>query len=270
MTLNKQVKLNKDGSIKGRGIEWTSVTWNPIAGCPHQCRWTMPDGITAVCYAESVAENVAAAAYPQGFAAHYWKPEHLESPKRHKEPLKIFVGSMSDIFAHRVPAEQIEAILQVARDCPQHTFQLLTKNPLRTKDFDMPKNVWLGASMPPDFMWGKELSQSQKERMMTRSLESLAQATASVKWMSFEPLSWDVTPILKDFSHVLTWAVIGAASNGMKYYAPDAKAFVNLRTMLDFFEVAIFYKGNMSVLPEAKAKWREEFPNPSFVEMLMS
>jgi protein gp37 len=260
MTMNKQVKYNKDGSVKSRGIEWADVTWNPIAGCPHQCRWTMPDGNTAICYAESVAEGIAASAYDKGFAAHYWKPEHLESPKGNKNPLKIFVGSMSDVFAHRVPSEQIEAILQVARECTQHKFQMLTKNPTRINDFEIPENVWIGASMPPDFMWGKQLNQNQKERMLHRSLESLGKAKASIKWMSFEPLSWDVAPILRDFPDVLSWAVIGAASNGSKYYAPDKTAFVNLRDMLDSFSVAIFYKGNISILPEAKDKWREEFP----------
>lgn len=267
MALNMQVKKAKDGTVKGRGIEWTDATWNPIGGCPHQCRWTMPDGNVAVCYAESVAEGIAASAYPDGFAAHYWKPETLDSPKHKKDPLKIFVGSMSDVFAHRVPSEQIEAILQVARDCPQHTFQMLTKNPIRTKDFDMPANVWLGASMPPDFMWGNELSQNQKVRMLHRTFEALAEANARVKWMSFEPLSWDVAEIVAGCD-VLTWAVIGAASNGAKYYAPDVEHFRSLVAELDYQDVAVFYKGNMKVLPEAASAWREEFPRESLLEEL--
>lgn len=259
MALNMQVKRAKDSTIKSRGIEWCDATWNPIAGCVHQCRWTMPDGNEAICYAESVAESIAAPAYPNGFAAHYFKPEILESPSKKKEPLKIFVGSMSDVFGSRVPNADIEAILQAIRECPQHTFQMLTKNPLNVQNFDLPSNVWLGASMPPDFMFGKALNRNQQERMLHRHLEALNEIKATIKWMSFEPLSWDVSEIAKQYD-CLSWAVIGAASNGNKYYPPSKEAFLNLVKVLDFLDVAIFFKGNIASLPEAKKKWREEFP----------
>jgi protein gp37 len=253
-------KKYKNGKLISRGIEWTDATWNPIAGCQHGCRWKMPDGSIAICYAEHVAEGVAKHAYEQGFEHHYWKPKHLDSPKKKKTPLKIFVGSMADLFGHWVLAEQIEAVLSVARECPEHIFQLLTKNPVRTKDFDMPSNVWVGTSSPPDFMWGKQLSTVQRERMLHRMLESLSQAEATVKWMSIEPLSWNVAPILKQYPDILNWAVIGAASNGSTLYAPKAEDFFEVQSVLDSQNVAIFFKGNMTSLTEAKARWREEFP----------
>lgn len=259
MTLNIQGK---------NGIEWCNATWNPIAGCNHGCRWHMPDGTTAICYAETIAEGIAASAYKNGFAHHYWKPQHLDSPKKKSDPLKIFVGSMADVFGHWVKDEQIQAILDVARDCPQHTFQMLTKNAKRTRDFDMPKNVWVGASMPPDVWMGKELTDNQKERMLHVMLQSLNEANASVKWMSFEPLSWDVTPIVEQYN-VLTWAVIGAASSGRnKYFPPKESDFLMLQSELDNQECAIFFKGNLSSLAVAKNNWREEFPRPSFVQEL--
>ena len=262
MTLNMQVKRNKDGSIKSRGIQWTDATWNPIAGCPHQCRWAMPDGQEAVCYAEDIAHGIAKSAYPDGFSAHYWKPQHLGSPKKVKEPLKIFVGSMSDIFSHRVPSEQIEQVLQVARDCPQHIFQFLTKNPVRSKDFDMPDNVWLGASMPPDHMWGNPLNMTQKIKMLVKSLQSLREANASVKWMSFEPLSWHIRPYIDEWIMfgTLDWAVIGAASRGSVYYPPSEHDFLSLQQLLTHYRVPVFYKGNLSSLPAAQDNWLEQFP----------
>lgn len=42
--------MNKQKTAKGRGIEWTDYTWNPVRGCQHGCRWTMPDGTIAKCY----------------------------------------------------------------------------------------------------------------------------------------------------------------------------------------------------------------------------
>lgn len=252
--------LNMQKTSKGRGIEWTDATYNPIAGCPHLCRWQMPDGTIAECYAENIAEGIAASAYPNGFGAHYWKPQHLNSPKKVKTPLKIFLGSMADIFSVNVPDEQIHAILEVIADTPQHSYQLLTKAPLRSLKFDFPKNVWLGASMPPDFMRTIKLSQAQKEKMLGRSLEALAKSNAQIKWMSFEPLSWDVSAIVKDHANALNWAVIGAASSGRVYYPPSESDFLALRDCLLEQKVALFYKGNLSSLAIAKSDWKEEFP----------
>ncbi len=42
----------------GRGIEWCIETRNAIGGCMHECRWQMPDGSVAICYAEQFAERV--------------------------------------------------------------------------------------------------------------------------------------------------------------------------------------------------------------------
>src|SRR5687768_11051635 len=102
--MNKQGQI-VNGKVVG-GIEWTKTilpdgterqgyTWNPVAGCKHACRWTMPDGSVAVCYAETVAEKVAGSAYPHGFSHHYWHPKRLNEPLGLKEPAKIFMDSMS-------------------------------------------------------------------------------------------------------------------------------------------------------------------------------
>lgn len=260
MTLNKQYKIINGKKVNTK-IEWTDATWNPGSGCLHGCRWVMSDGSVAICYAESVANRIAKSVYNEGFDHAYWKPEHLDSPKKVTTPLKIFVGSMWDMFGHWVPDEQIQAVLNVARECPQHTFQLLTKNPVRTKHFDMPQNVWVGASMPPDTMWGKDLTQSQQYRMLETTMKALAETNASIKWLSCEPLSWDISVIVAQYSGVLDWAVIGAASNGAKLYPPAEKDFVRLHNVLKFQHVPVFFKGNLKSLTVAAVDWREDFPS---------
>jgi protein gp37 len=266
MTLNEQKAESKSS------IEWTRVwgrrgyTWNPIAGCPHQCRWTMPSGDVAICYAENIAHNMAQKAYPQGFDHHYWKPQHLSSPKKLATGAGIFVGSMSDVFAHSIPAEHIQAVLDVIADTPQHVYFMLTKNPVRSKQFEIPANVWLGASMPPDFMWGNALSMKQKEAMMHRTLETLSEVKATVKWVSFEPLSWSVAPLVAKYAGALNWAVIGAASHGRKYFPPHVLDFLMLKWVLESQGVPMFFKGNMTCLEKAKVEWHEDFPpNPDEV-----
>jgi protein gp37 len=82
----------RNGILISGGIEWTDATWNVIRGCPQKCKWVMPNGKIAKCYAETCAEGVASRAYPNGFEFHYWHPERLEEPLKEKEPLKIFHG----------------------------------------------------------------------------------------------------------------------------------------------------------------------------------
>lgn len=260
--MNQQGKL-VDGKVKG-GIEWTKTvhsdgsesrgwTWNPVGGCLHACRWVMPDGQIARCYAEDVAEGVASHSYPHGFQHHYWHPERLVEPLRKKRPAKIFLDSMSDLGGHWVPDEQVQAVIDVCHQADWHTFQVLTKNPKRLQGFEWPPNVWVGFSSPPDYMWGQELSLEQKRRKLIVDLQAMAPIEATVKWASIEPLSWDVSELFTDCQ--LDWAVIGAASHGRLTYQPDPVHLSNILNVLDAQHIPIFYKGNLIADP-----WREEFP----------
>jgi len=226
------------------GIEWTRLprpdgtctkgfTWNPIAGCLHGCTWTMPDGSVARCYAETVAERVAQSAYPQGFAVHTFHPERLPEPLRVRKPAGIFLDSMSDLGGRWIPEEQARQVLAVCAQASWHTFFLLTKNAPRLPRFPIPPNVWVGASSPPDGMWGKVLTRMNQERMLHKILQTLACLDVPVRWVSFEPLSWDGAAIVAQYPGVLQWAVIGAASDGVKHYPPAAATLQHLLAVLD-------------------------------------
>ncbi len=260
--MNKQGYV-VNGKVKN-GIEWTKTvledgtesqgfTWNPVKGCQHGCRWVMPDGTVAECYAETVAERVAQKAYPNGFEHHYWTPELLNEPLKLKRPSKIFLDSMSDLMGYWVPAEEVEQVLDVCRQAPWHTFQLLTKNAPRLQEFDFPPNVWVGVSAPPSIMFGKPLSLNQQKRMLERMLKVLVKVNVPVRWMSIEPLSFDIAPLLVDSG--LQWAVIGAATNGRIAYQPEPEWVANVLEVLDAQGTKVFFKGNLDWSP-----WREEFP----------
>ena len=96
--------------------------------------------------------------------------------------------------------------------------------------------------------------------MFTRTLQALSRVEASVRWVSFEPLSWDVADIVHAYPGVLQWAVIGAASAGRRIYPPSPDVVRRLLDVLDAQGVPVFYKGNMRTLPLAAAAWRENFP----------
>jgi protein gp37 len=250
--MNKQRKY-RNGVLISRGIEWTDATWNVIPGCPQKCRWVMPNGKIAKCYAETCAERVASKAYPNGFAFHYWHPERLDEPLKEKESLKIFMDSMSDFGGYWIPQEQKLQVIDVMRKASWHIFQTLIKNPKGLLGYDFPTNVWVGFSIPPDYMWGHKLSEEQKIRKLEIDLITMREIHAAVKWVSIEPLSWDVAP---HFEHCgLDWAVIGAASNGHMKYQPDQEHLESMLGTLDKQSIPIFMKGNLKYSPH-----REGFP----------
>lgn len=254
------------------GIEWTRIknadgsvrrgfTWNPIAGCLHDCEWNIA-GERAECYAKTIAEKFTAA-YPNGFASYYWHPKRLNDPLKEADGAGIFPDSMSDLFGRWVQLEHLLAVLEVMRKAYWHIFQTLTKNTVGYyRVDDLPLNMWLGISSPPDHMFKHEMSDRQKLAYLHRALKTLQDFAEKgyVTWMSFEPLSQDWAEVVAQYPGALKWAVIGAASNGRVYYPPEEQHVRNLLTVLDAENVPVFYKGNMKSLPFAKENWRENFP----------
>ena len=116
-------------------IEFCDYTWNPIVGCNFTCPY---------CFARRFNKR-----FNKGnhFAVPKFFPERLENPYRYKKPQRIFVCSMADIFSPGVNVDWINRILTVVRENPQHTFQFLSKRPASYRDFDFPKNTWLGTSV---------------------------------------------------------------------------------------------------------------------------
>ncbi len=264
--------MNQQGKLVngtwGGGIEWTrwiepdgtirpGFSWNPIGGCEHDCEWQMSDGHWTQCYAKTVAEGTAQKAFPQGFAAHYWRPHLLKEPRKLKETAGIFLDSMSDLMAANVPAEQIEQVLDVCRECHWHRFFVLTKNAPRLLKFEWPSNCIVGVSMPPTRMHGQVLTFGQQAAYTAKALKVLSELRGRglTTWTSFEPLSWDVEPLVAAAPGALAWAVIGAASNGRTLYQPEPSDVRSLLYELDYQRVRVFFKGNLRWSP-----WREAFP----------
>lgn len=119
-------------------IEWTDATWNPVTGC------TKVSAGCKNCYAETVAERFWAKQYGtvdghrRRFTDVWTHQERLDEPLRWRKPRRVFVNSMSDLFHDAVPDEFIARIFDVIRACHAegrgHTFQVLTKRPVRMRD----------------------------------------------------------------------------------------------------------------------------------------
>jgi protein gp37 len=132
----------------GSAIEWTSATWNPVAGCS-----ILSPGCSH-CYAMGMAARIekmmAALGKPTPYAGltqpnkagPVWNgrmavasDETLTQPLRWKRPRRIFVNSMSDLFHEGVADETIDRIFAVMALSPQHTFQVLTKRAQRMREY---------------------------------------------------------------------------------------------------------------------------------------
>ena len=109
-------------------IRWTESTWNPMTGCVK-----ISPGCKN-CYAERIALKFRGNAFPNGFQPTY-KPNKLALPRSWKEPRKVFVNSMSDLFMDEFTNEQIESVFDVMVEVDRHEYQTLTKRPERMRDW---------------------------------------------------------------------------------------------------------------------------------------
>jgi protein gp37 len=242
-------------------IEWTDSTWNPVTGCSK-----VSPGC-AHCYAETLA--LTRLAERSGYPGLPWTPanaarnvilhpDRLPLPTRWRQPRRVFVNSMSDLFHELVPDPYIRQVFDVMAQCPQHQFQVLSKRPDRmhalhrlwTEPHGILPNVWLGTSIENDRWVGRA--------------DELRTTPAAVRFISAEPLlgplpSLDLTGI--------DWLIVGGES-GIGHRPMEANWVRDLRDRAEDAGVAFFFKqwGGR----RAKAGGREldgrawdEYPDPS-------
>lgn len=222
-------------------IEWAEKVWNPATGC------TKVSPGCANCYAEAQTKRYPKT-FPNGFKyTEKWKK--IDEPRGWKKPAKIFVNSMSDFFHEDADPEFQTACLETMMECPQHTFQILTKRPKAAAEFlndwyesfgledtDHPTrvvpNIWVGTSVESDEQVGR--------------IEDLLEVPAQVRFISFEPLigpfeyMFDVELVENACEHI-HWAIIGGESG--PNHRPCKKEWVmDLIMSLREAEIPIFFK----------------------------
>lgn len=189
------------------GIEWTDPTWNPMTGC------TKVSAGCDHCYAETVALTKTRDSYlrqlpvkdtpanrDNPFAPRFWE-NRLDQPHRWKEPRRIFVNSMSDVFHAHFSLEQIRRVFRVMVEASHHQYQVLTKRPERAARLAprlrWASNIWLGTSI-------------EDARVLHR-VDALRAIEASVRFISAEPLLGS----LNDLELTGIHCVIGGGESGI-------------------------------------------------------
>lgn len=106
-------------------IEWTDKTWNPVRGCSRISTGCGGAKHQGGCYAEKIAARFSKPGQAfHGFAepnehGGHWTgkmalvPHALTVPFTWREPIKIFVNSMSDLFHENLPMRDIAEVFGV-------------------------------------------------------------------------------------------------------------------------------------------------------------
>ncbi|CAN5785924.1 DUF5131 family protein [soil metagenome] len=167
------------------GIEWTDATWNPMtgctkisAGCDHCYAYTVAQTKTREVYLRHPPVKDTPANRAEPFAPRFWD-ERLAVPFSWREPKRVFVNSMSDVFHAQFSLEQIQQVFDVMNALPQHQFQVLTKRPERASrlaaELQWTENIWIGTSI-----------EDMRVAHRTDSLRAIEHA--AIRFISAEPL----------------------------------------------------------------------------------
>ena len=253
-------------------IEWTEYSWNPVTGCT-----PISEGCQN-CYARRMAKRLAGrCGYPADDPFRVTlHPERLGEPLRWRKPSRVFVCSMGDLFHPDVQPIWLSMIFNVIRECPQHTFMVLTKRPeialehlgnaMLQPYFGLP-NLWIGVT-------------AENQQRADERIPILLQTPAAVRFISIEPclgpvdLSYylpknpkkncpeNILPYYN--SHGLNWVICGSETGPLA--RPMKEEWVkNIKDQCVGADVPFFYKqkivnGQKVALPELEGKQWAEFP----------
>lgn len=189
------------------GIEWTDKTWNPIRGCSPvsagclNC-WAARQANRQSGYRKgkplcggAILHEKTKGAYHGFVKDGRWTgrvepiPGQLDKPQHWRQPRRVAVALMGDLFHEALTLADITTVLNVARLAPQHDYQILTKRPERMRDIllaiestlpgEHPEwwplpNVWLGVSV-------------ENQATADERIPLLLETPAAVRWVSYEP-----------------------------------------------------------------------------------
>ena len=231
------------------GIEWTDATWNPVTGC------TKISPGCKNCYAERLSVRLQAMGNPRyqdGFRVTL-HPDLLTLPLRWRQPKRIFVNSMSDLFHEAISEDFISQIFEVMARADWHVFQVLTKRTERL------------ASLAPRLPWAPNIWQgvSVETARYTSRIDHLRTVPAAVRFLSIEPLLGPIPNLLLDD---IDWVIVGGESGPGR--RPMAAAWArDIRDQCVRARVPFFFKQWGGRTPKAAGRvldrrtW-DEMPTP--------
>lgn len=222
----------------GTQIEWTDATWNPVSGCTKITRGC------DFCYAERFSERfrgVSGHPFENGFDLTL-KPDRLKQPLSWRQPKRIFVNSMSDLFHKDIPETFVDSVFETMEAAHWHTFQVLTKRSSLLVRYL--KKRYANTQSAPPHIW---LGVSVEDKKNVVRIKHLQAAKASVRFISFEPL---LGPVGKLDLTGIHWAIVGGES-GPKARSMEEEWAVEIRDQCIKAKVAFFFKQWGGIKPKS-------------------
>lgn len=224
-------------------IQWAQETWNPVTGCTK-----ISEGCLN-CYAERMAKRF----WDRPFSKVMCHEDRLDQPSHWRNPRRIFVCSMSDLFHPDVPEDFIFAVFNKMMLTGWHTYIVLTKRPERMAKFCNSRyfkppipNIWLGVT-------------AENQARADERIPILLETPAAVHFVSVEPM---FEPI--DLWGGLDWVICGCESG------PGARPFDeawarDLKEQCEVSGVPFFYKqgrveGKLVKMPELDGRVWDQYP----------
>lgn len=200
-------------------IEWAQETWNPVTGCTK-----ISEGCLN-CYAERITKRF----WDKPFSQIVCHKDRLDQPSHWRDPRRIFVCSMSDLFHPDVPDEFIWSVFDEISHNRRHTYIILTKRPERMKVWfekhsrrfwhyhapDEPQHEYVSAPWPDPRIWLGVTAETQMRA--DERIPILLQIPAAVHFVSVEPMLsgidlWQYLKGNRDISKGLDWVICGCES----------------------------------------------------------
>lgn len=180
-------------------IEWTDATWNTLSGCTR-----ISEGCLNCYIPRTPPFRMAHRKFDSpeigGKTGIILHENRLNLPLHWRNPRRVFVNSLADLFHDDVPTEHIAKVFATMARAERHTFQVLTKRPARMRALladggqalleavsdeetafaltDAPwplPNVWIGTSV-------------ESQKWADIRIPQLLRAEAAVRFLSCEPL----------------------------------------------------------------------------------